>query len=257
MGIIAENLKGLELSSGKVEGFKAFRKLMAGASATGHLFYWHDFDNAADISVDLRGLGNISAPRFVTVNVGNQLALEFNDPSDTNVFFNELSTAGVHQPEGVRLSAPYVVLNPDKLDLEVAANALETTLSQSAALAKVIPRYDDIGTFVRDTITAEHAFRDEYTIDYTYDRICAAITEENFEVVVATLRAHSPEAADPAEMAFDLLLICSALIEERGLCFAAIGTVLEAVLPDITGEQDINETKELLETLREMQAAVV
>lgn len=257
MGIIAENLKGLELSSGKVDGFKAFCELMAGASATGHLFYRHGFDNAADISVDLRGLGNISAPRFVTVNVGNQLALEFNDPSDTNVFFNELSAAGVHQPGGARLSVPYVVINPEEIDLEVASRALKKTLNQSAALEKVTPQYEDISAYIRDLVTHEHAFSDEYTIDQTFDRITAAITEENFETVMDIFKAHSPTADDPDELAFDLMLICSALIEERGLCFAAIGTVLEAALPEITGEQDINETKELLETLHEMQAAVV
>lgn len=256
MAIVAENLKGLELTSANVEGFADFCRLMARASATGHLFYKHDFDNAADISVDLRGIGSISAPRFVTVNVGNHLTLEFNDPSDTNVFFNELIAAGVVEQESARLSANYVVVNPDKLDLEVASRALNTTLSQSAALAKVIPKYDDIATFVRDLITAEHAFRDEYTIDYTYDRIIAAITEENFEVVVATLCIHSPSADDPTEMAFDLLLICSALVEQRGYFFPSISEVLERALPDIIGDEDVIDAKELLDTLREMQVTV-
>lgn len=251
MPVAASNLTVLDISCASVAGYQEFKSLMRAPSGTGHLFFRHGFDTPSEISVYLRGIGSAGAARFLTANIGAHLTLEFAGPADAHNFFIAVNSKVGNAASSLRLSAPYVVIEPSRLNVSAISQTLKTVLLKSAALQKVLPQYENLGTYIHDLLNHEHAFRDEYMADFTFEKIAAAITEETFPKVVEYTRRHSPDREDAAALALELSAIYGILIEERECRYPALG----AIAKSLTDPEDLADVAEL-QTLIEQTLAV-
>jgi len=245
MPVVAHNLTGLDISCASTAGYENFKSLMQAAGATGHLYFRHGFDSPTEISLYLRGVGSTGAPRFLTASIGAQITLEFAAPVDAHKFIAAYRNTEGSNAIGMRISASFVIIEPDQLNLAEASQCLCETLLLSTALRDVLPQYDNLESYVRDLLTHEHAFRDEYMADYTYEKIAAAITEETFPKVIEYMRRHSPNRKDTTAVALELSIICGILIEERECRYPQLGATLNEIARSLTDAHDLADVAEL------------
>lgn len=254
MPIVANNLTGLDITCASVVGYTSFNALMRAAGKTGYLFFRHGFKTPSEVSVYLRGIGLTGAPHFLTASIGEKLTLEFADPADAHKFYVAAGSKQSGPSSPIRLSAPFVVVEPTAPSFPALSDTLKAILLESDKLQKVLPEYNDLEIYIRDLLTHEHAFRDEYMVDFTFEKIAAAISEKTFSNVVEYIRRHSPNRKNPAALALELSTIYGILIEDRECRYAQLGPALDAIAHSLTDADDLADVAELQAIIKDKDA---